>query len=304
MADFISPFWHWFIIILTAGGIIGMILLLIWMSERPGQGEFKAKPMGHVWDKDLQELNNPLPRWWANFFYITIIFSIIYLVLYPGMGSFQGILGWSQVGQYEKQVKEANRRFAPIYKAYKQVDMRTLVHDAGAMKTAARLFVNNCSLCHGSDAGGSPGFPSLRDRDWLYGGSPEAIKESILNGRKGVMPAWEAALGQKGVHEVAEYVLSLSGRRVDINAAQVGKTKYKQMCASCHGGDARGNKQLGAPNLADNVWLYGGSQKTVMHSIAKGRQGNMPAHRNFLGEAKAHLLAAYVYSLSAENLTQ
>jgi len=272
------------------------------MSEKPGAAPVKPESMGHVWDEDLQELNNPLPRWWLGMFYITLIFGAVYLVLYPGLGTFKGILNWTQVDRYNKEVADADKRFNPLYEGYLQEDLRTLVHNPKAMKTAARLFMNNCTICHSSDAGGSPGFPSLRDKDWLYGGEPETIKQSIMNGRAGVMPAWSAALGRDGVVNVAEYVLSLSGRKVNINAAQAGEEKYKQMCAGCHGTDGKGNTAMGAPNLTDNIWLYGGSQKTVIQSIEFGRKGNMPAHKDFLGEAKAHLLAAYVFSLSTGNL--
>ena len=301
MADFTSNFWNWYIIVPTLLGILGVFVLAYRLSERRTPDE-KAESTGHVWDEDLEELNNPLPAWWLNFFYITIVFGVVYLVLYPGLGTFQGVLGWSSTGQYENEIKAADKRFAPIYSKYAQEDLRTLVHNSDAMKTGQRLFVNYCTVCHGSDAGGAPGFPSLRDTDWLYGNDPEQIKQSIMKGRRGAMPGWEAALGAKGVHEVAEYVLSLSGRKVNISAAEAGEKRFKQLCVSCHGADGKGNTALGAPNLTDNIWLYGGSQKTVMESIAKGRQGNMPAHEAFLGADKVHLLAAYVFSLSAENL--
>jgi cytochrome c oxidase cbb3-type subunit 3 len=256
--------------------------------------------MGHVWDEDLQELNNPLPRWWLNMFYITLVFGIGYLALYPGLGSFAGILKWSEVGEYNKEVEVADKRYGPLYEKYMKEDLRALSQNREAVKTGERLFVNYCTTCHGSDAGGGPGFPNLRDNDWLYGGDPLTVKASIMNGRAGVMPGWGAALGQEGVFNVSEYVLSLSGRSKNADAAASGQVKFQQLCVACHGADGKGNPALGAPNLTDGIWLYGGSQKAVMESIEKGRQGRMPAHRDFLGEAKAHLLAAYVVSLSAE----
>jgi cytochrome c oxidase cbb3-type subunit 3 len=297
MADFTSEFWSWFIIIPTAIGIIALFVLNIWMTDK-SLSDKNAKPTGHVWDEDLKELSNPLPSWWLNLFYITLVFSIVYLVLYPGMGSYKGILGWTSANRYEKEVQEADKKFAPIYKNYAQVKIRTLVHDEKAMKTGQRLFTNYCTVCHGSDAGGGPGFPNLYDSSWLYGGQPEQIKQSIMNGRNGIMPAWGQALGPKGVHEVAEYVLSLSGRKVNISSAEAGEVRYKAMCVACHGVDGTGNTALGAPNLTDNIWLHGGSQKAVIASIANGRTGKMPAHKDFLGEDKVHLLAAYIYSLS------
>ncbi|GMR19895.1 MAG: cytochrome-c oxidase, cbb3-type subunit III [Gammaproteobacteria bacterium] len=304
MADFTSGFWSWFISIGSIGGLIFCFLLIRWMSEKSPVAPGKAKPMGHVWDEDLKELNNPLPAWWLNMFYITLVFAVVYLILFPGLGAYEGVLGWSSKGRYENEMSEAEKRYAPMYAQYSQEDLRSLVHNAKAMKTGARLFMNYCTTCHGSDAGGSPGFPSLRDRDWLYGGDAEQIKTTIMNGRNGMMPGWEGVLGREGVFNVSEYVLSLSNRRVNVKAATAGESRFKQMCASCHGMDGKGNTALGAPNLTDNVWLYGGSQKTVMQTIAAGRQGQMPAHRAFLGEDKVHLLAAYVYSLSAENLTR
>lgn len=299
MSDFTSTFWSWFIIIPVIGGIIAMFWLNRWMSggPHPKAGE-KPKSHGHVWDEDLQELNNPLPKWWLNMFYITLVFGIGYLVLYPGLGSFAGILGWSEKGQYEKEIEAANQEFNPLYEKYLQEDLKLLAANREAIKTGERLYVNYCTGCHGSDAGGAKGYPSLRDEDWLYGGDPQMIKASIMNGRTGAMPPWGAVLGPEGTANVAEYVLQLSGRSVNDTVAETGKEKFKQLCVACHGADGKGNQALGAPNLTDNVWLYGGSKQTIMESIDKGRTGRMPAHAEFLGEAKAHLLAAYVYSLS------
>lgn len=298
MADFISPFWSWFIILLSLGGIVSMFVLNRWMSEPPRKDESRPKPMGHVWDEDLQELNNPLPRWWLNLFYITLVFSLGYLVLYPGLGSFAGALGWSQEDQYRREVAAVDKQVGPMYEKYSREPLAALALDREAIKTGERLFITYCTGCHGSDARGGPGFPNLRDHDSLWGGDPETLKASIVNGRTGVMPPWGAALGPDGVFNVAEYVLSLSGKRVDPTAAEAGREKFQQLCVACHGPEGKGNPALGAPNLTDNIWLYGGSQKAVMESIDKGRAGRMPAHAEFLGEAKAHLLAAYVYSLS------
>ncbi|MDH5632225.1 MAG: cytochrome-c oxidase, cbb3-type subunit III [Gammaproteobacteria bacterium] len=300
MADFVSEFWSWFIIVPTVGGIVAMFWINMWLNAKPG--ELDGKPMSHKWDEDLVELNNPLPKWWQNLFYATLVFSCIYLVLYPGLGSFEGILKTTNVKRYNQEMADAEKTYGPLYEGYLAQDIRALAANGEAMKTARRLFMNYCTVCHGSDAGGAPGFPNLRDTDWLYGGEPDMIKASIMHGRQGSMPAWEAALGREGVLQVSEYVLSLSGRRVNANAAELGKVKYQQMCVACHGGDGKGNPAMGAPDLTDNIWLYGGSQKTVMQSIAAGRSGKMPAHKEFLGEAKSHLLAAYVYSLSAANI--
>lgn len=306
MADFTSNFWSWFIGITVIVSIVALFMLIFWMTENKKAYDKKPKTMGHVWDGDLAELNNPLPLWWLGLFILTMLFGFGYLILYPGLGNFKGLLGWSQESQYEKEIQDANNKYGPVYARYLKEDLRTLVHNRQAMRTGARLFATYCSTCHGSDARGAPGFPNLRDRDWLYGGDPETIKKSIMDGRNaGVMPPWEAALkANNGLHNMTEYVLSLSGHKVNDTAAGLGKEKFRLLCASCHGADGRGKQSIGAPNLTDNVWLYGGSQATVMESIAKGRHGRMPPHRKLLGEAKVHLLAAYVYSLSADNLRQ
>lgn len=298
MADFTSSFWSWFITVVVIVGILAMFVLNRWMSEPRRKDSERVKTMGHVWDENLEEYNNPLPRWWLNLFYVTLVFGLAYVVLYPALGSFAGILGWSEQGQYEKEIEAANAQFNPLYERYMKEDLKTLATNRDALKTGERLFINYCTGCHGSDAGGGPGFPNLRDDDWLYGGDPQVIKASIMNGRTGAMPAWGAVLGPEGVANVAEYVMSLGGRKVNEVAVAAGKEKYQQLCVACHGAEGKGNVAMGAPNLTDNAWLYGGSKKTIMESIEKGRAGRMPAHAEFLGEAKAHLLTAYVFSLS------
>jgi len=298
MADFTSSFWNWYIIIPTVGGIIACFLLIRWLSTAI-KPEDEGKEMDHVWDGDLVELNNPLPRWWLNMFYITLFFGIGYLALYPGLGTFKGFLGWTSTGQYEREIDIADAKYGPLFKKFQEMPIIAVAADPEARRMGERLFVNYCATCHGSDARGARGFPNLRDNDWLYGGSPEAIEATLLNGRNGVMPAWKDALGgDDGVFDMSEYVLSLSGRNVDQAAAARGEEKFQMLCVACHGADGTGNQALGAPNLTDNIWLYGGSSKQVMETLAMGRIGVMPPHRDFLGEDKVHLLAAYVYSLS------
>ena len=296
MADFTSKFWEWYIFILVGLSFAFCFALIIWMSrgKKPG----KIESHGHVWDGDLEELNNPLPMWWLYMFYITLFFGIAYLLIYPGSGVFAGGIKWSGVGQYEQEMKVAQQKYGPLFEKHLAQDLRKVAENPEALKMGQRLFMTYCTACHGSDAGGGPGFPNLRDKDWLYGGQPEMIKASIMNGRNGVMPPWGAALGAEGVHNVSEYVMSLSGRQVNDEAAAAGKEKFQQLCVACHGADGKGNPAMGAPNLTDNVWLYGGSQAAIMKSISDGRSGRMPAHGEFLGEAKVHLLAAYIYSLS------
>jgi cytochrome c oxidase cbb3-type subunit 3 len=301
MADFVSKFWEWYILISVALSFVACFALIIWMSRGRKAGT-KIESMGHTWDDDLEELNNPLPIWWLYMFYVTLVFGIVYLLIYPGSGVFAGAFKWSEVGQYDQEMKVAEQKYGPLYEKFRTQDIKLVASSPEAQKMGQRLFMTYCTACHGSDAGGGPGFPNLRDKDWLYGGQPENIKASIMDGRNGVMPAWGAVLGPEGVHSVSEYVMSLSGRQVNTDAAAVGKEKFMQICAACHGADGKGNQAMGAPNLTDNIWLYGGSQAAIIKTITDGRNGHMPAHGEFLGEAKVHLLAAYIYGLSNKDL--
>lgn len=299
MADFTHPFWNWYIAIPT---VLGMLwcFYLAYDSARKVDPKDVGKPMQHVWDGDLREINNPLPKWWLNLFYITIVFGFGYLILYPGLGSYQGLLGWSEIGEYEQELADADRRYAPLYEKYGSQSLVDLGRDSHAMGTAKRLFSTNCSLCHGADARGTTGFPNLRDDQWLYGGDGETIRLSITNGRNGMMPAWLAPIGEQGVSELTEYLYGFQQTAENPQAAQAGEEKFKIFCVGCHGAEATGNPVLGAPNLTDKTWLYGGSRAAISESISKGRQGAMPAHKDLLSENKIHLLSAYILSLSAQ----
>lgn len=296
--EFSSEFWNWWVIALTLGNIFACWWLIAWTSKKRVGESAVGETTGHSWDEGLEEYNNPLPRWWLWLFHITLVFSLIYLVLYPGLGKFTGVLNWTQENQYDQEIKVAQERFDPIFAAYAQRPIPELAQDAQAVKAGQRLYLNYCATCHGSDAHGGPGFPNLSDNIWLYGGEPDTIKTSILDGRQGIMPAWQDALGDAGVDEVTAYVISISGRDADPVKAEAGKARFDMMCVACHAADGTGNPALGAPDLTDAEWLYGGSPGMIQHSIAKGRNGHMPSHREFLGEDRAHLLAAYVYSLS------
>ena len=298
MADFVNDYWHWFIVIVSLVSIL--ILFPFIFMNRGNRPSGDPETMGHVWDDDLEEYNNPLPGWWFNMFVITLVFGLVYLALYPGLGHFQGLLNWSSKGQYDEEMSAAAETFDPLFDNYARVDIRTLSTNESAMKSGERLFANYCAGCHGSDARGAKGFPNLRDSNWLYGGEPEQIRTSILDGRVAVMPAWGPALGEEGAANVANYLLQLGNREHDKTRAGAGLQQYQQFCIACHGVDGTGNQALGAPNLVDRTWLYGGSLETIMESIMNGRAGVMPAHKDFLGEERVHLLSAYVYSLSQE----
>lgn len=296
-----SVFWHWWVVVLTVANIAAIFWLIRWTSKRRAGEAAQGEVTGHIWDEDLSEYNNPLPRWWLWMFYLTIVFSIIYLALYPGLGRFAGFLGWSSEEMYHTEVERAEGRFGPIFAAYAGRDIPALARDEEALRTGQRLFLNYCSTCHGSDARGAPGFPNLTDAQWQWGGSPEEIRQTIIGGRQGVMPALGPVVGEEGVEQLTHYVLSLAGRQdADPALAEPGQPLFTVMCAACHGEDGKGNTALGAPDLTNNIWLYGGSAGVIARTIREGRHGVMPAFGEFLGEDRAHVLAAYVYSLSEE----
>jgi len=297
MSQFTSGFWDLYIGVLTIVSIVACAVLLKMQSARKVSGS-KTETTGHTWDEDLGEYNNPLPRWWMWLFYITIVFGLAYLYLYPGLGSYAGSLGWTQVGQLAEENAAAEKEYGPIYQKFSGQDIKTLAADPAARAIGQKLFLNNCAQCHASDAGGSKGFPNLADKDWLWGGAPEVIKASIADGRTGVMPPMGAALGEQGTKDAAHYVMSLSGMANDSLRRARGKEIFAQTCAACHGPEGKGNPALGAPNLTDNIWLYGSGEPTIIETITLGRNNQMPAHKGLLNEAKIHLLAGYVYSLS------
>jgi len=297
MSDFTSEFWSVYIAVITVASILACGVFLKTLSGKRVAGS-TVETMGHVWDTDLEEFNNPLPKWWMWLFYLTIVFGLIYLLLYPGLGSFPGIFKWSSHGQYHQEQKRAAERFGPIFDKYAAMDLQSVAADPAAREIGQRLYLNYCSQCHASDAQGSRGFPNLTDADWLYGGDPKAIETSILEGRNGMMPPLAGAIGEEGTKDVANYVLALAGLTHDASRAAKGKEIFGQTCAACHGADGKGNPALGAPNLTDRTWLYGAGETTIIETITKGRNGHMPAWKEFLGEAKVHVLAAYVWSLS------
>lgn len=273
------------------------VWLLLWMRKRRSDDHSAGDTTGHVWDDDLRELNNPLPRWWLWLFLLTVLFALVYLVLYPGLGSRPGTLGWTQVRQWETMQVAQEKRAQAILARFDGRDPAALAADPAAVAIGRNLFANNCAACHGSDGRGATGFPNLTDRDWLWGGEPETIVATISQGRVGVMAPWIEVLGEKGVDDAAAYVLTLSGRKAPKGDATAGQVQFTTYCIACHGPDGRGNTAVGAPNLTDGIWLHGGSAAKVRETIAHGRQNAMPAQETRLGETRVRLLAAYVISL-------
>jgi cytochrome c oxidase cbb3-type subunit 3 len=300
MSDFFSSGWSVYVAALTLAGIVACLLLL-WVAARR-KVMASDNTTGHVWDEDLRELNNPLPRWWMGLFVLTVVFSLAYLVFYPGLGSYAGTLGWSQRQAYDSEVERLQQQVAPLYARFAGMSAPQLATDGKAMRIGERLFINNCSQCHGSDARGSKGFPDLTDTDWLYGGSHEKIVETITQGRRGVMPPMAAAVGgADDVRNVAQFVLSLSGSPHNAFAAQAGKAKFSA-CAACHGVNGKGNPALGAADLTDKVWLHGWGEQAVIDAIQRGKDNQMPAHADKLTAEQIRVLAAYVWSLSQSSL--
>ena len=297
MSDFVNEFWPFYITPVSLLGIFGCGWLL-WKTSKIKVPADSDGTSGHVWDGDIRELNNPMPRWWMGLFVLTIVFAVVYLIAYPGLGRNEGMLGWTQKAQYENEVTEANLKLEPMYATFAAMSAEEAAQNPQAMAIGERLFMNNCAQCHGSDARGSRGFPNLTDHDWLYGGSPEKIKETITGGRMGMMPPMAAAVGnEEDVKNVAHYVLSLSDSAHDAPRALLGKDKF-MMCAACHGADGKGNSLMGAPNLADGIWLHGAGEAAIIDRINNGKTNQMPAQGEKLTPAQIHILTAYVWGFS------
>ncbi|MBK9615511.1 MAG: cytochrome-c oxidase, cbb3-type subunit III [Uliginosibacterium sp.] len=296
MSDFVSDFWHYYV----TGLVVLSVAFCIWIlaSNMTRRSPGPVSLHDHIWDETLQEYNHPLPRWWMYLFWLTLFFAIGYYFLYPGLGNLPGKIGWTSVGQYQEEMKKADEQFKPIYDKYLKQDLLAVAVDPEAQAMGQRLFLTYCAQCHGADARGAKGYPNLTDGDWLYGGDAATVKATIVGGRQGVMPALGGVLGAEGVKDVANYVRSLSGLAHDSLRAQRGKDAFMQNCVACHGPEGKGNQALGAPNLTDRVWLYGSSEATIVETVSKGRQNQMPVFKDLLGEPKIHLLAAYVIGLS------
>jgi cytochrome c oxidase cbb3-type subunit 3 len=284
-----SAAWSTFIIIFVVINV-GGALWILFANAKSGPGE----TTGHTWDEDLTEYNKPLPLWWMGLFLITTIFGAGYLAFYPGLGANPGISGWTSAKEHDADIAANNAKLDTLFAQFRDKGVDDLAHDSKALAIGHNVFANNCAACHGSAARGAPGFPNLTDNDWLFGGDPDSIMKTITDGRNGVMPPWGAVLGDDGVVNVANYVLELSHQKFDAARAEAGKAKYMTLCIACHGPEGKGNPALGAPNLTDDVWLYGGDIATIETSIRNGRAGHMPAWGPTLGPDRVRLVAAWV----------
>lgn len=294
-------FWNLWIIVLTLI-CLALITWILFANRKVAvrdDGESEDRTTGHIYD-GIEEYDNPLPKWWFQLFVGTLVFSAIYLVLYPGLGSFPGILGWTSAKQLDREQEKAHEAHGDLFEAYLKMPVEELAQDGKAMKMGLRLFSNNCAVCHGADGGGAYGFPNLTDDDWLYGGTPEQIKQTLVDGRVGNMPGWGLVIGENNVQATAQYVLKLSGRDHDESKAKIGAPVFRQNCAACHGENGKGNIALGAPDLTDDAWLYSGDVNSIEQTIRSGRTNIMPSQRDKLRDETIHILAAYVYSLSMD----
>lgn len=294
-----SAFWSAWVTVITLAVILGCTWLLFQTRKSEKYKEETENTVGHAFD-GIEEYDNPLPKWWFQMFVATVIFGLVYLALYPGLGNFKGFLNWTSTNQWEEEMAHAEEVYKPVFAKYAALsveDLQKPENEAG-LKMGQRMFANNCSLCHGTAGTGAYGFPNLTDADWLYGGDAATLTHTIANGRMGAMPAWGSVLGEEGVRDVTSYVQTLAGQEADADAAARGKTQFQALCTACHGADGKGMLALGAPNLTDNVWLYGGSFADIAHTIRGGRNGVMPAHKDLLSDEKIKLITAYVYSLS------
>jgi cytochrome c oxidase cbb3-type subunit 3 len=288
-----SSGWSWFVIVLTVANILGCVWLLTW-TRRIRSDQPEGETTGHVWDGDLVEGNKPMPRWWINLFYLTIVWAFLYLAWFPGLGAFAGVGGWTSRGKHEADVAAAQAKLEPVLARFRGQPVAALAADAEAIEFGRSVFANNCATCHGSDARGARGFPNLIDADWQWGSEPDTVLATVLGGRQAAMPALGTALGEAGVAATTAYVQSLSGQPADPALAAAGSTHYQTLCVACHGADGRGNPLLGAPNLTDGIWLYGGDAATITETIVKGRMGQMPAHAPLIGEDRVRLAVAWV----------
>jgi cytochrome c oxidase cbb3-type subunit 3 len=290
-----TSFWSLWIIVLTTITIVGITWILF--GNRKRDAKETEQTTGHVAD-GIEEYDNPLPTWWFYMFVLTIVWGIGYLIIYPGMGNYPGLIGWTQVGQYDKEVAAADTKYRAMRDRYLALPVEEIASDPAVRKMGMRMFANNCAQCHGGDARGSYGFPNLADNDWLYGGSPADIKHTLVAGRQAARPAWGSVIGEQGITDVTAYILSINGREAETGQATAGKQVFETYCVACHGANAEGNIAMGAPNLKNGIWLYGGTAEQIGHTLRTGRNGMMPAFGDTLSEDKIHILAAYVYGLN------
>lgn len=287
-----SAGWSLLVLIGTIATMAGSAWLLISNRDKKATGE----RMDHEFD-GIEEFDNPLPAWWVTLFFVTIIFGAGYVAYYPALGNLPGAGEWSSAKEWQYRVDQHELRYAPLYEELAAQSPDELIKQPRAMQIGRRLYLNNCSTCHGVTAQGSVGFPNLTDEEWIWGAEFDNIKSGIINGRAANMPAWGEVLSEQQIREVVDFVKFLSRGDTQAAASQPGQTHYVTYCVACHGAQGQGNTLVGGTPLNNDIWLYGGDDAAITASIVNGRMGNMPAQGPIVGEEKAHVLAAYIYSL-------
>jgi len=299
MSDFVSSGWSIWITTIALLGIVFCLYMLFSQRKSVTQDEASKEEFEKkVWDGDIRELDNSAARWFNVMYVGLCIIAFGYLLLYPGLGSFPGLLHWTAAKQVQEEQMEVNQRLEPLYARFADMEIEAIAADDEAQAIGQRLFLNNCAQCHGSDAQGSPSFPNLTDSAWLWGGEPEDILKTITDGRNGVMTAHASMMSPADASDIAQYVRSLNGLAHDSLRVNAGKRLYDQFCIACHGADAKGNQMLGAPDLTDNNWLYGSSEETIVEGILQGRDNTMPAQKDILTPEQIRVLAGWVWGLS------
>lgn len=296
--------WSWYVIALVVLNLAGCVWLIAWTGKRR-PGDPGPTDTSHRWDGDLTEYNKPMPRWWINLFYLTIVFAIGYLIYYPGLGAWTGSGRWTSASEHDRDKAQGDARIAATFAPYASRPIEELARDADALRLGQSVFANHCAACHGADARGARGFPDLTDGVWHWGGKPEDLLASVMDGRQAMMPALAAAIGgDREIDETVAYVRSLSSQPADAAQVAAGAARFAGLCVACHGADGKGNVLMGAPDLTDAYWLYGGDVPAIRETLLKGRSGSMPAHAAVLGPARARVVAAWVYSRSHAGASQ
>lgn len=290
MADMPSDFWSGWIAIGTITTLLGLAWAVYSVYFSNGGDAHESA----VWDETLREGTNPAPMWWFWMIFALMIVSVVYLMLYPGLGSFSGALRWSQGGRLEQSLALYDDNFGAVRESVATASIETLQSDPMIMASARRLFDQNCSACHGSEARGQAElFPDLTDADWQWGGDVGQLEQSIRAGRQAVMPPLAAVLGDDGVAQTAQYVRALQSGDT-VAEGDAGQSLYATYCFACHGADGTGNVLLGASNLTDDSSLYGDDIDALLQTIATGRSGIMPPFQDRLDDTQIRMLVAWL----------
>ena len=288
MAELPSGFWSGWIILVTLSSLGAMAWLTYSLYF---SADAEAKPeVEPVWDNDLREGSRAPPMWWFWLLFASLVFTLVYLMLYPGLGGWTGMLNWSQGSRVAQSHENFDAVFAGQRERIAGLSLAEIQNEPVLIATAERIFTRECAACHGPEGRGQVAlFPNLHDVDWQWGSSAQQIEQSIRGGRQAAMVGWEPVLGEQGIQQVAEYVQVLGDEGSENHP---GKADYDRNCIACHGLDGAGNTLLGAPRISDDIWLYGGDLQTLKDTLRAGRYGVMPAFGERLDDMQISLLVA------------